>query len=305
MIKVKGVQDIVIKYGYKLCLLIVLGIITYGCNNQSSLNLNKLTIGVVSYGEGIVSLSNYERLQQYLARKTNSIVELEPTYNELQALEQIQRKNWSIVFAPPGLAAIAIGQELYTPIFPLEKISNLERSVIVVKADSDIGKLGDLSNQTIALGKRGSAASYYLPLYDLYGLTLAKVIFASTPKQILQLISEGKVKSGALAEYEYERHHKDFPNTKFRILHKSRWIPAGVVLLSPDIESNQQEQIKTIMIEAPTDIAADAGYIPTFQVPDYQEFIKLVNKVQPLEEQVRQTPATLIIQQEERESSEN
>ncbi|MGK7934368.1 MAG: phosphate/phosphite/phosphonate ABC transporter substrate-binding protein [Xenococcaceae cyanobacterium] len=305
MIKVKGVQKITVKYGYKLCLFIVLGLFTYGCNNQSSLNLDKLTIGVVSYGEGTVSISNYERLQQYLARKTNSIVELEPTYNELQALEQIQRKNWSIVFAPPGLAAIAIGKELYSPVFPLEKISNLERSLIVVRADSNISKLGDLSNQTIALGKRGSAAGYYLPLYDLYGLTLAKVIFASTPKQILQLISEGKVESGALAEYEYERYQRDFPNTKFRILHKSRWIPAGAVLLSPNIESNQQEQIKTIMIEAPTDIAADAGYIPTFQVPDYREFIKLVDKVQPLEEQVRQTPATLIIQQEERESPEN
>ena len=286
---------------YKLFLFIFLGIFTCSCNNQSHLNLEKLTIGVVSYGEGAVSISQYERLQQYLARKTNSIVELEPTYNELQALEQIQRKNWSIVFAPPGLAAIAIDRELYSPIFPLEKVSNLERSVIVIRADSNIRALADLSNQTIALGKRGSAAGYYLPLYDLYGLTLAKIIFASTPKQILQLISEGKVESGALAEYEYERYQKDFPNTKFKILHKSRWVPAGVVLLSPNVEYNQQEQIKTIMIEAPADIVSDAGYVPSFQVPNYQEFIKLVNKVKPLEKQVRQTPATLVIQQEKSE----
>ena len=283
---------------YKILLVIFLGVFTYACNNQSQLNLEKLTIGVVSYGEGSVSISNYERLQQYLARKTRSIVELEPTYNELRALEQIQRKNWSIVFAPPGLAALAIDRELYNPIFPLEKVSTLERSVIVVRADSDITNLGDLSNQTIALGKRGSAAGYYLPLYDLYGLTLAKVIFASTPKQVLNLISEGQVASGALAEYEYERYQQDFPDTKFKILHKSRWIPAGVVLLSPNIEYNQQEQIKTIMIEAPADIIADAGYVPSFEVPDYQEFIKLVNKIKPLEEQVRQTPATLVIQQE-------
>ena len=283
---------------YKILLFIFLGVFTYACNNQSQLNLEKLTIGVVSYGEGSVSISNYERLQQYLARKTRSIVELEPTYNELRALEQIQRKNWSIVFAPPGLAALAIDRELYNPIFPLEKVSTLERTVIIARADSDITNLGDLSNQTIALGKRGSAAGYYLPLYDLYGLTLAKVIFASTPKQVLNLISEGKVASGALAEYEYERYQQDFPDTKFKILHKSRWIPAGVVLLSPNIEYNQQEQIKTIMIEAPADIIADAGYVPSFEVPDYQEFIKLVNKIKPLEEQVRQTPATLVIQQE-------
>ena len=186
----------------KLFLFIFLGIITYGCQSQSPVNLEKLTIGVVSYGEGTVSITKYERLQQYLAQKTRSIVELEPTYNELRALEQIQRKNWSIVFAPPGLAAIAIDRELYSPMLPLEKVNNLERSIIVVRADSDIESLGDLSNQTIALGKRGSAAGYYLPLYDLYGLTLAKIFFTSTPKQILKSISEGKVKSGALAEYE-------------------------------------------------------------------------------------------------------
>ena len=283
---------------YKIFLFIFLGIFTYACESQSQLNVEKLTIGVVSYGEGSVSMSNYEGLQQYLARKTRSIVELEPTYNELQALEQIQRKNWSIVFAPPGLAALAIDKELYTPIFPLEKVSALERSVIVVKEDSNITNLGDLSNRTIALGKKGSAAGYYLPLYDLYGLTLSKVIFATTPKQVLNLISEDKVVSGALAEYEYERYQQDFPDTKFKILHKSRWIPAGVVLLSPNIEYNRQEQIKTIMIEAPADIVADAGYVPSFAIPDYQEFIKLVNKVKPLENQVLQTPATLVIQQE-------
>ena len=286
---------------YKSLLFIFLSLFTYACKSQSPVNLGKLTIGVVSYGEGTVSISQYERLQQYLARQTRSIVDLEPTYNELQALEQIQRKNWSIVFAPPGLAAIAIDRELYNPIFPLEKASTLERSVIVVKADSNIENLGDLSNQTIALGKRGSAAGYYLPLYDLYGLTLAEVFFASTPKQILKLISEEKVASGALAEYDYERYRQDFPDTKFKILHKSRWIPAGVVLLSPNLEEDRQEQIKTIMIEAPADIVADAGYVPSFEVPNYQEFIKLVNKIKPLEQQVRQTPATLIIKQEQSE----
>lgn len=285
-------------YLHKLLLVVFLSVFTYACSGPTSINSEKLTIGLVSYGDITVSMSQYDRLQEYLARKTSSIVEFEPAFNELQALEQIQRKNWSIVFAPPGIAALAMSRELYIPIFPLEKISNLERAVIMTKADSDLNNISDLSNQTIALGKRGSAAGYYLPLYDLYGLTLAEVIFAATPKQTLELISEGKVACGALAEYEYERYRRDFPNTQFKVLHKSRWIPAGLVLISPNIEYNQLEQIKTIMIEAPADIVADAGYVPSFEVPDYQEFIKLVDKVKPLEKQVRQTPATLIIQEE-------
>ena len=285
------------QYRYKLLLFLLLGIISISCGNSATINPEKLTIGVVSYGEGTISINKYERLQQYLAQKTNSIVDLEPAYNELQAVEQIQRKNWSIVFAPPGLAAIALERELYDPIFPLQKFSNLERSVIVVKANSNIDSLADLSNQTIALGERGSAAGYYLPLYDLYGLTLAEARFAATPKQALQWVSEGEVQAGALAEQEYELYRREFANSKFRIIHKSRWIPAGVVLLSPKIEYSQQEHIKTVMMEAPSDIIADAGYVPSNQIPDYQEFIKLVEKVKPLEPQVRQTPAVLIIKQ--------
>lgn len=279
---------------HKILLVVFLSLLTCSCNRQTSISSEKLTIGVVSYDEQTISMDRYQPLQEYLARKTHSIVEFEPAFNELQALEQIKRKNWSIVFAPPGIAATAISRELYTPIFPLEKITNVERAVIVTKADSNIERINELSNQTIALGKRGSAAGYYLPLYDLYGLTLAEVIFARTPRQTLELVSEGKVASGALAEYEYEFYRRrDFSQTEFKILHKSRWIPAGLVLISPNIEYNQQEQIKTIMIEAPADIVADAGYVPSFEIPDYQEFIKLVDKVKPLEEQVLQTPAHL------------
>lgn len=286
-----------VNYVYRIFLVIQLSLFAISCTPRSSINLEKLTIGVVSYGEQTVSIERYKGLKEYLARKTNSIVEFEPAFNELQALEQIQRKNWSIVFAPPGIAAIAMARELYTPIFPLEKISNLERAVIITKADNDnINNLTDLAYRTIALGKQGSAAGYYLPLYDLYGLTLADVIFAPTPQHILELVSQGEVESGALAEYEYEFYRRrDFPNTEFKILHKSRWIPAGLVLISPNIEYHRQEQIKTIMIEAPADIVADAGYVPTFEIPDYQEFIKLVEKVQPLEEKVRETPAQLFI----------
>lgn len=281
---------------YRILLFIFVSLFIYSCQGQTSINSEKLTIGVVGYDEQAVSMSRYNPLQEYLARKTNSIVEFEPAFNELQALEQIQRKNWSIVFAPPGIAALAMARELYTPMFPLEKINNLERSIIVTQGDNEIDNLQDLSNRTVALGKEGSAAGYYLPLYDLYGLTLAEVIFAPTPKHILELVSTGEAESGALAEYDYEFHRRrDFPDTQFKVLHKSRWIPAGLVLISPTIEYNQQERIKTIMLEAPADIVAQAGYIPSFEIPDYQEFIKLVDKVKPLEQKVRQTPAHLFV----------
>lgn len=265
-----------------------------GCNS-TTVNSEKITVGVIGYGEEVVSVAKYQQLQEYLAKETNSIVELEPAYNELQALEQIRRNNWSIVFAPPGLAAVAIGQEMYLPIFPLAKVSSLERSVFVVREDSQINQISQLANQIVALGQPGSAAGYYLPLYDLYGLTLAKIIFAPTPEQLLNLLAQGKAVAGALSENEFERYRNKFSGTKFRVFHTSRWIPAGVVLVGPTVERNQQENIKTVMSQAPSELVSDAGYVLDAKIPDYQEFIKLVNKVQPIETQVNKQPAVLVV----------
>ena len=273
--------------------LLLIGLLGVGCRSQEAVSPDKLTIGVVSYEEGTVSVDRYKPLQQYLAEQTNDIVELEPTYNELQAVEQIQRNNWSIVFAPPGLAAIAIGQEQYIPIFSLEGINSVKRSVIVVREESPVQDLASLANKVVALGKPGSAAGYYLPLYDLYGLTLAEVRLAPTPKTILEWLSQQEVDAGALSEEDFERYRQEFGSTSFRILHQSRSIPPGVVLLGPSVERNRQEHIIEVMKEAPSSLIGDAGYVPTTTVPDYEQFIQLIEKVRPLEEQVREIPAVL------------
>ncbi len=279
----------------KVKLSLLVSAILLGCSSTSRISTQKLTIGVVGYGNEARSVDKYEPLQRYLAKQTNSIVELEPAYNELQALEQIQRQRWSLVFAPPGIAASAINEEQYLPLFPLEGFGSRERSLLVVRKDSQIKDLVDLSNKKVALGQPGSATGYYLPLYDLYGLTLAQVIFSPTPRQVLRLLEEGKVDAGALSEAEFQTFRYQFL-TNFRILQKSRSIPSGLVILSPTIERNQQENISNSMRNAPASIVSDAGYVVDAQIPEYEEFIKLVEKVKPLEKRVRQTPAVLTIE---------
>ncbi|MBD2772794.1 phosphate/phosphite/phosphonate ABC transporter substrate-binding protein [Iningainema tapete] len=278
----------------KLFLVLLAVFFLSGCDAKEIQEREKLTIGVVSYGEETISLQKYERFKDYIAARTQSIVELEPAYNELQAIEQIQRQRWDIVFAPPGLAAIAIADSLYVPLYAMESISSRQRSLIIVRDEQPIKKMNDLANKKVALGEMGSAAGYYVPLYDLYGLTLAQIRFAPTPKAVLQLVSEGSVDAGALSELDFERYYREFNTTKFRILQTSRWIPAGLVLLGPNIERNRQQQIQIAMNEAPGDIIADAGYVPTASIPKYEQFVKLVQKVKPLEKRVRQTPVVLL-----------
>lgn len=282
------------RYFRLIAILLLSSIVGVGCNSESeTTSLHELTVGVVSYDEGVRSLERYGRFQEYLAEQTKAIVEIEPAYNELQAIEQIHRKKWEIVFAPPGLAAIAIDQDLYLPLFTLEEVDNERRSLLVVRNDSPIQTLLDLNNKIVALGEPGSAAGYYLPLYDLYGLTLAEARFAPTPKTALQWLADGEVDASALSVEDFEQYKNEFSSTNYRILHTSRWIPPGLVLLGPTVERNLQEQIEQAMRNAPADITADTGYVPTAPLPNYNLFTELVNKVLPLREKVQQQPTVL------------
>lgn len=275
-------------------IVILISILITGCNSEPLTSLNELTIGIVSYDEGSRSVERYERLQNYLAEQTKSIVQLEPAYNEIQAIEQIQRKNWDIVFAPPGLAAIAIDQNLYLPMFALEEIDQDRRSVLVVREDSPAQALTDLNGTIVALGEAGSAAGYYLPVYDLYGLILTEVRFAPTPRTALEWLMDGQVDVGALSMGNFDRYKREFPSANFRVLHISRWIPPGLVLLGPNVERNLQIKIEQAMRDAPADITADTGYVPEAPLPDYSQFTQLVEKVLPLRDQIRQKPAILL-----------
>ena len=254
----------------------------------------RLTVGLVSYDDGASSLEKYQRFQTYLAEQLKAIVELEPVFNEIRAVEQIRDANWSLVFAPSGLAAIAIAEANYLPIFPMLGAPN-QKSVLVVRNDSPFQALGDLANQTLALGESGSATGYYLPLYDLYGLTLKAIEFASTPAMALEWIANGRVAAGAMSEDAFQQHRSAFDGNIFRILHASRAIPPGVVLIGPNIDRNQQQFLEQAMQNAPSTITADAGYVPNTPPPDLSQLIALVNKVRPLESRIKEQPVVLTL----------
>ncbi len=267
-------------------------------SKSTQISLKKLIVGVVAYGEGIQSVEQYQSFINYLETQTKTLIELEPVYNEVQAIKQIQRQAWSLVFAPPGLAAIAT-QAQYLPLFPLQGTNN-RRSVLVVLEASNIKKLTDLNGQTVALGQPGSVTGYYLPLYNLYGITLAKVQIAPTPKNILELIAKGEVAMGALSKDEFDRYQSEFLPIKLRILHASQSIPSGAVLVSPNIEGDRLKAIEQAMNQAIPEIAQQAGYISNAPPPKYNDLIAFIDKVKSIEAHIHEQPAPLYQLKEEK-----
>jgi phosphonate transport system substrate-binding protein len=263
-----------------------------GCQSEAP-PPGKLSIGVVSYGESDRSVEQYSELKNYLGSELNSIIELEPTFNEIKAISQIKRKSWDIVFAPPGLAAIGISQSQYVPLFPLEGALK-SRSAIVVLKDSPIKEIRQLAGKSLALGEVGSATGYYLPVYNLYGLTLSEIRFASTPKAVLALVAKGEVAAGAMSVAEYNQYRTDFSGIRFRILYTdAHEIPSGAVLVSSALNASQQDKIRETLSEVSPAIAASAGYITNASPPDYQYLIEVVDRITPIAGRIKQKPAPL------------
>lgn len=173
--------------------------------------------------------------------------------------------------------------------------SNALASVLVVRADSPIESLTDVNGRVLALGQPGSATGYYVPLYELYGTTPSEVRLGSTPAQILEWLSRGEADIGAMSQDEFERYRTSV-DTPFRVLHTSRRIPSGSVLISPKVDRNQQELLQTVMGEALPAIAEEANSIPNAPPPNYDTLIEFIEKVKPIETNINQTPAPLYVE---------
>ena len=253
----------------------------------------ELVIGVISYGQEKQAIERFARFRQYLSRKIGAIIQLEPTFNENMAMERIQHLAWALVFAPSGLAAFAKANYQYVPIFPLQ-IDGNSRSIFIVLNGSPIQSLKDLQGQTVALGLPGSATGYYLPLYNLYGLTLAEILFAPTPKTILQWVAEKQASAGAMSLEEFNLYKIEFSGIEFRILFTDpHHVPPGAVLIAPNIERNRQELIRNFLKEAPLSLIQDVGYVPNGEIPDYQYMISVVNRVKSITANLNSKPVRI------------
>lgn len=267
----------------KRVLLIIILALT-ACGRPSSETISKHNIGIVSYETSGNTLQKFAEFKNYLGTQLNSIIEIEPAYNEVKALEQISQQKWDLVFAPPGLAAIAIFRYNYEPIISLEG-RDKTRSAIVVRSDSTFEKREDLAKQSIALGQKGSATGYYLPIYNLFGLRFSEVLYAATPQTVLQLLDEGKVAVGALSVADYNLHRRNFSPNRFKAIYiDNHEVPPGAILISDRLEPEQRERIKSVLAETPSFIASSAGYLPQEKIPDYTYLIGVIERVQNIME---------------------
>ena len=85
-----------------------------------------------------------------------------------------------------------------------------------------------------------------------------------------------------------------FSSTRFRIIHKTHFVPPGLVLLNSNLNKQLAQKIITAMKNAPPTIIDDGNYLPNNKIPDYSQLLIFVEKVTPLTKQLQEKPAVLI-----------
>lgn len=263
---------------------IILALAVNACKSTQK-NAAPLVIGIIDYDQDEQIFNRYKSFRDHLRSILKAHVDIEPTFNERKALERIQSQAWSLVFAPPGVAAIAIADFRYLSLFPMqEDVTNL-RSILVVRNDNSIRELKQLEGKTVALGQIGSITGYYLPIYNLYGLSLAEILLAPTPKTILEWVAQKKVSAGALSSKELNLYSPQFSSqTEFRVLYTDpHTVPPSSILLAPTVDRTYQDRIIEVMKNAPPDVVQKASYIPnTLKPPNYDYIISVVQRVRAI-----------------------
>jgi phosphonate transport system substrate-binding protein len=109
------------------------------------------------------------------------------------------------------------------------------------------------------------------------------VLFAPTPKVILERVAQGQAVAGALSRDELAAYSPAFDGGGFRVLYADDHIvPPGALLLAPTVEGKLQNQIRRALSETPSILAQEVGFIPNGRVPDYQYMITVVKRVRAI-----------------------
>lgn len=222
-----------------------------------------LVIGFLTSPHQDVGTNNdyqYFDLKDYLREKLGKqvkdiLIEVGDNLSYQKMQRQIANQELDIVFAHSPMNSWVAKNNGYTwlgshsPYTPA-----YYRSVLFVKADSPIQSIADIKATTmVALGHIGSASSFYVPVYDLYGKILS-VTLANSHGKIQELVKSGKADVGASIESVIEK------QPELRMIHRSRFIPVAGVFISPKLSDSDRTQIKQILIQAPKEVKEKVNY---------------------------------------------
>ena len=239
-------------------------------------------------GQAILSDQDLSRMRDLLTVASRCEVLLEPAVSPEQARQRLGGGEWDAAFLPAGLAALALegsGSGGYNLVRPLGQRSQ-SRSQLLVPAASTRRTPQQLQGARLGLLPRGSLTGFYLPLYNLHGLSLRSVHYALSYSELLE-----QLRAGRLDVIAWDAALPD-PGADVRLLSEDRnAIPVGALVLSQALVAADHQPFLQVLDQSAAQLPPGLGYVAGV-LPEAQRLQRLravVNNVEswdlPLEGQ--------------------
>ncbi|WP_237395894.1 PhnD/SsuA/transferrin family substrate-binding protein [Okeania sp. KiyG1] len=170
-------------------------------NNQSSNSNNSLLkkkdklLFAVSDAEGMAELqSEYDAFRNALTEVLETQIEFFPVDNFVEAAVSLQLGLVDLVLAGPSEYVIVKARTNAVPIVALTRPNY--RSIIAIRADSEIDSLADLKGKKIELGEIGSTGNYIGPIKMLIDAGLnpqSDITIVNSKEYQLKALKNGEV----------------------------------------------------------------------------------------------------------------
>lgn len=255
-----------------------------GCGQQPAAQVSlcgptgQLRVGYVGAEEGrgaagqaVLSDQDISRVRDLLTIASQCEVSLEPVASPEQARQRLGAGEWDVGFLPPGLAALAIegsGSRDYSLLRPLGQRSQ-SRAQLLVRSGSDRRKLEQLKSARLGLLPRGSLTGFYLPLYNLHGLSLQSVHYALSYRELLDQLRAGK-----LDVIAWDASLPD-PGADVRVIvDDPNLIPVGALVLSQPLVAADHQPFLRVLDQSAPQLPPSLGYVAGV-LPEAQQMHRL------------------------------
>ena len=218
---------------------------------------HKLRIALLPDENAATIIQNAQPFKGYLERTLGKEVELVVTTDYSSMIEAMRFGRIEIAYFGPLSYVLARSKsDIEAFAAGVTKGKPSYTSVVIVGADSGIGRTADLKGKTVAYGDQASTSSHLVPRAMLQDQGLVadkdyKAVYLGQHDAVARAVESGKVPAGALSKPIFETllGSKKIDGTKVRVLAETEAIPNYPMAMQSKLSAALKDQIRKAFLD--------------------------------------------------------
>ncbi|MDY7107335.1 MAG: phosphate/phosphite/phosphonate ABC transporter substrate-binding protein [Planctomycetota bacterium] len=221
-----------------------------------------LRIGLIPERDIFAQRARYRALADYLAERLQRPVELVTNNTYEGVLEDFASKRVDAAFLGSLVAVLAMDRHDARVVLKPELPGGVTtyRGVILVRPDSAIERVENLSGRSIAMVKATTAGDLF-PIFELarQGLLASaappEMVWVGTHDGVMDEVMAGRVEAGAAKDLRLQAYEAEHPERRFRRLAVSDPVPNNALVLREAVADELGPKLAAILLGMDADPA--------------------------------------------------